>query len=146
MAYRFQVTFDCAHPHDQAAWWAEALGWQVEPQDESFIEKMVEEGQASEDDTTTYDGKLVWKQGAAIMDPDEAGDPAERQRVLFQLVPEPKSVKNRVHLDVRVGADAVDTEAKRLCARGATFLHEGREGPFRWVTLVDPEGNELCLT
>jgi hypothetical protein len=146
MAYRFQVTFDCEHPHDQAAWWADALGWQVEPQDASFIERMVAEGQASADDTTTYDGKLVWKQGAAIIDPGESGDASQRQRVLFQLVPEPKTVKNRVHLDVRVGPDEVDAVVERLCARGATFLHEGQQGPSRWVTLADPEGNELCIT
>jgi hypothetical protein len=61
-------------------------------------------------------------------------------------VPEPKSVKNRVHLDVRVGAEKVDAEVERLTGRGATFLHRGRQGPHTWVTIADPEGNELCLT
>jgi predicted enzyme related to lactoylglutathione lyase len=80
-------------------------------------------------------------EGAAIRHPT-GGAP----RVLFQLVPEPKTVKNRVHLDVEVGADRVAAEVARLVARGATVLHEGRQGPHRWVTIADPEGNELCLT
>jgi hypothetical protein len=55
-------------------------------------------------------------------------------------------VKNRVHLDARVGAEKVDAEVERLTGRGATFLHRGRQGPYTWVTIADPEGNELCLT
>jgi hypothetical protein len=59
-------------------------------------------------------------------------------------VPEPKTAKNRVHLDVRVGADHVGEQVDRLIARGATFLHKGSQGPHEWVTLADPEGNEFC--
>jgi predicted enzyme related to lactoylglutathione lyase len=66
--------------------------------------------------------------------------------VLFQLVPEPKTVKNRVHLDVRVAPDDIAAEVARLTARGATVLHEGQQGPHRWVTIADPEGNELCIS
>jgi predicted enzyme related to lactoylglutathione lyase len=51
-----------------------------------------------------------------------------------------------VHLDVRVGRDKVDAEVARLTARGATVLHHGQQGPYSWVTIADPEGNELCLT
>jgi hypothetical protein len=141
MAYDFQVTIDSATPHPLADWWAEALGWEREPTDEAFIRRMVEEGQASEEDTMRHHGELVWVAGAAIRHP--AGT---APRVLFQLVPEPKTVKNRVHLDVRVGADNVQAEVERLTARGATVLHTGRQGPFSWVTIADPEGNELCLT
>jgi len=54
-------------------------------------------------------------------------------------------VKNRVHLDVRAGDDR-DALVERLTARGATRLHEGRQGPYAWVTLTDPEGNELCIS
>ena len=49
MAFDFQVAIDCAAPHELADWWAEALGWQVEPQDEAFIRRMVERGAASEE-------------------------------------------------------------------------------------------------
>jgi len=142
MAYDFQVTVDAADPHALADWWAETLGWEVEPTDEAFIRKMIAEGYATEADTRTYNGSLVWREGAAIRRPDSA----DRRRILFQAVPEPKVVKNRVHLDVRVGPDRVETEMARLTERGARFLHRGQQGPHRWVTMADPEGNEFCLT
>jgi hypothetical protein len=145
MAYDFQVTFDCAEPHALADWWAETLGWSVEPSDEGFIRKMVAEGYATEDDTTTHDGVLVWKSGAAIRGP-EGTEPGAGRRVLFNQVPEGKTVKNRVHLDIRVGREHVATVRERLVARGATFLHEGQQGPYTWSTMQDPEGNEFCVT
>lgn len=142
MAYDFQVTFDSADPHAQADWWAETLGWQVEPSDEAFIRKMVDEGFATEDDTTTHKGTLVWRTGQAI----NGVGPAEGRRVLFQLVPESKTVKNRVHLDVRTGGEDLPTVRERLEARGATFLYEDRQGPHMWYTMRDPEGNEFCVS
>ncbi len=144
MAYNFQVTFDTADPHVLADWWAEALGWHVEPSDEDFIRSMISQGFATDDDTTTHHGVLVWKSGAAIRHPDSADGPGGR--LLFQQVPESKTVKNRVHLDVRVGADNLEAELERLTSQGATFLHRGQQGPHSWVTITDPEGNELCLT
>jgi hypothetical protein len=145
MAYDFQVAVDCADPHALADWWADALGWTVEPSDEQFIRRMIDEGHATEDDTTTHNGALVWKEAAAISHPDDPGR-GPRRRILFQRVPEPKTVKNRVHLDVRVGAGNVEAELARLTANGAMFLHRGRQGPHTWVTIADPEGNELCLS
>ncbi|MEO3743588.1 VOC family protein [Plantactinospora sp. B5E13] len=65
---------------------------------------------------------------------------------MFRYEPEPKTVKNRMHLDVRVGTDDVDVAVEKLVGRGATFLHHGRQGPYTWVTLADPEGNEFCVT
>jgi len=141
MAYEFQVTIDSTAPHPLADWWAQTLGWEREPTDEAFIRRLVDGGHAAESDTMRHNGELVWVTGAAIRHPG-GGAP----RVLFQLVPEPKTVKNRVHLDVRVGAEQVDAEVARLTGLGATVLHEGRQGPYRWVTMADPEGNELCLT
>jgi hypothetical protein len=141
MAFDFQVVIDSSNPHVLADWWAEALGWQVEPQDESFIRRMVETGAASEEDTTRHRGALVWKIGAALTSPD-----AGRPRVLFQEVPEAKTVKNRVHLDVRVGADRREGEVARLLGLGATELWRGSQGPYEWVTLADPEGNEFCVS
>jgi hypothetical protein len=141
MAYDIQVTIDSADPHTLADWWAETLGWQVEPSDEAFIKDMVAKGHAIADDTKIHNGTLVWAVGAAIVRPD--GTPS---RVLFQVVPEAKSVKNRLHFDVRVGADGVAAAREALTARGATFLHTGQQGPYSWVTMADPEGNEFCLT
>jgi len=141
MAYEFQVTMDCSAPHELADWWAEALGWEREPSDEAFIRRMVEAGHAQESDTMQHRGELVWREGAALRHPSGAAP-----RLLFQLVPEPKTVKNRVHLDIRVGAETREAELARLVALGATELHRGRQGPYAWITIADPEGNELCLS
>ena len=141
MAYSFQIALDCTDPHALADWWSETLGWSVEPSDEAFIRRMITEGHAAEDDTTMHNGTLVWREGAAITSP-HPGAP----RYLFQLVPEPKVTKNRMHLDVRVGADGVETVVAGLVDRGATRLHEGRQGPHTWVTMTDPQGNEFCVS
>ncbi|MER7166131.1 VOC family protein [Micromonospora sp. NPDC000207] len=140
MAYDFQVTVDSSGPHDLAEWWAETLGWRVEPTDAAFIRGLVDQGAVTEAETIVHRGQLMWRAGAAIVHPDNG------RRVLFQVVPEGKTVKNRVHLDVRVGADRIEEELARLTERGATFLHRGEQGPYSWVTLADPEGNEFCLT
>jgi hypothetical protein len=145
MAYDFQVTVDSADPHTLAEWWADLLGWTVEPSDEAFIREMIATGRATEDQTTTHRGVLVWREGAAIVHP-ETPEGAQPRRMLFQLVPEGKTVKNRVHLDVRMGVDKIEAELERLTALGAQFLHRGRVGPFSWITIADPEGNELCLS
>lgn len=123
-----------------ADWWAEALRWEVEEGDEAFIRSMIEQGRASEDDTTTHAGRLVWRTGAAVVPP--AGTTAPR--LYFQQVPEAKAAKNRVHLDLRGAAD-VEAERRRLVDLGATELWSGQQGPHTWVTLADPEGNELCI-
>jgi hypothetical protein len=141
MATDFQVVIDCAAPHELADWWADALGWQVEPQDEAFIRRMIDGGYATEDQTMKHKGALVWKEGAAINSPDPG-----RPRVLFQQVPEGKTVKNRAHLDLRVGAERREAEVARLVAAGATELHRASQGPHEWATLADPEGNEFCVS
>ena len=140
MAFDFQVTIDSTAPHELADWWAEALGWQVEAQDEAFIRRMVESGAASEADTTTHRGALVWKVGTGLTSPDPG-----RPRVLVQAVPEAKTVKNRLHFDVRVGAADQEAEVARLTGMGATELWRGAQGPSSWVTMADPEGNEFCV-
>jgi hypothetical protein len=145
MAYDFQIAVDCADPHALADWWADMLGWVVEPSDEDFIRRMIAEGHATEADTATWKGRLVWATASSIRHPDDP-ERGPRKRILFQRVPEPKTVKNRLHLDIRVGADNVDAEVKRLVDAGASYLHRGHEGPHTWITIADPEGNELCIT
>ncbi len=140
MAFDIQVVVDSQTPHDLADWWAETLGWEVEPQDEAFITRMVESGAATRADTMRHRGALVWAVGAAITSPDPG-----RPRVLFQRVPEEKAGKNRLHLDVHVGPDGREAEVARLVSRGATELWRGAQGPMAWVTLADPEGNEFCV-
>jgi hypothetical protein len=135
------VVVDCSSPHELADWWAEVLGWTAEPSDEAFIRRMVEQGYAREEDTTTHRGMLVWREGAAITSPDPG-----RPRVLFQLVPEGKTVKNRLHLDLRFGEAQHEEQVARLTGMGARELHRGRQGPHSWVTMADPEGNEFCVS
>jgi hypothetical protein len=143
MAYDFQVVIDSADPHALADWWAEALGWEVEPSDEAFIRRMIAEGHAPEEATMTHHGVLVWREGAAINHP--GGRESGRPRVLFQLVPEGKTVKNRIHLDLRGAAEDPAAKIEKLVAAGAIVLHQGRQGPAAWTTLADPEGNEFCV-
>jgi hypothetical protein len=145
MPYDFQVAVDCADPHKLADWWAETLEWQVESTDEAFIREMVSKGFATEAETTTYKGELVWRTGAAIRHP-EAFPSGNPRRVIFQTVPEPKTVKDRIHLDLFVGKETRDALRDKLVARGATFLWAGEQGPHSWYTMADIEGNEFCIS
>lgn len=140
--YTVQVAIDCAQPHQLADWWAQVLHWQVEPQDAAFIRSMIDQGFASEADTITHNGELVWATGAAITHPDGTG---VAPRILFQQVPEPKTVKNRVHLDLRGAEPPSAAELGRILALGATQIGAASQGPHHWVVLTDPEDNELCL-
>ncbi len=67
-------------------------------------------------------------------------------KLVFQQVPEPKQVKNRMHLDLVVGED-IEGEAARFVALGATRLSATpvREQGGAWIVLADPEGNEICI-
>jgi hypothetical protein len=143
MTFSVQVAIDAKDPHELAAWWAETLRWEVEPQDESFIRSMIDQGHATEEDTRMFNGTLVWKEATAIR---PTGEPTPgTPRILFQAVPEAKAGKNRVHLDIRTGDEDVEEIRKRLIERGATELYMGRQGPHTWMTMADPEGNEFCV-
>jgi predicted enzyme related to lactoylglutathione lyase len=68
-----------------------------------------------------------------------------RPAILFQKVPEPKTVKNRVHLDLR--GESMAAEVARLASLGATFIAERSLGEeVRWTVMTDPEGNEFCVS
>ncbi len=108
------LTVDCADPVRLAGFWAEALGWGVAPDS--------------------------GEQHAAIGGPRR---PAGTPGWLFFAVPEPKTAKNRMHVDLE--ADDLDAETERLVALGATLVHEKREWGAHWRTLTDPEGNEFCV-
>ena len=146
MTLKIQIVVDCKNPHELADWWAETLEWAVEPQDEAFIHSMIEQGFATEAETTTHRGKLVWREGAAIRPPEDLDAKTPAHRVLFQIVPEEKSVKNRVHWDVRLAGGDKDAVRAALEARGATFLWSANQGPHSWHTMADPEGNEFCIS
>jgi hypothetical protein len=146
MGLNIQIAVDCKNPHDLADWWAETLDWAVEPQDEAFIRSMIDKGYATEAETMTHHGKLVWKAGAAIRPKEELDAKAPARRLLFQTVPEQKTLKNRVHWDVRLDGRDKDEVRAELEARGATFLWTASQGPHEWHTMADPEGNEFCIS
>lgn len=146
MTLNIQVVVDCVNPHELADWWAETLDWAVEPQDEGFIRSMIDQGFATGAETLTHHGKLVWRDGAAIRPPDELDAKAPARRILFQTAPEGKTVKNRVHWDVRLADADKDAVRAALEARGATFLWSASQGPHSWHTMADPEGNEFCIS
>jgi hypothetical protein len=135
-----QIVIDCADCHAMADFWAQVLGYEVE-QVEAGIRELMAAGIATDDDVTHRNGALVWKTGSAMSDPSGA-----RNRFYFQNVPEPKTVKNRMHIDIQVGPAARDAEVERILALGATHLYDGDQGPHHWATLADIEGNEFCVS
>ena len=144
-AIRTQVVFDAAEPHALAGFWADALHYEHEDID-AFVSGLVDAGHVPVEYTIEIDGKRRWRSVASLRHPDDAVDEhgsGMGRRILFQAVPEPKTVKNRVHLDLLVGPDDHDGEVERLLGLGATVVgvHDGEEG--RWTLLVDPEGNEF---
>ncbi|MBP1134985.1 hypothetical protein JOE31_001217 [Arthrobacter sp. PvP023] len=146
MGLNIQIAIDCRNPHELADWWAETLDWAVEPQDEAFIRSMIDQGYATEAETRSHHGKLVWASGAAIRPVEEIDAKAPARRMLFQTAPEEKTVKNRVHWDVRLEGKDKDVARQELEARGATFLWSASQGPHSWHTMADPEGNEFCIS
>lgn len=135
-----QVVFDCADPHALVRFWADSFGYEVEDHHDGVV-KMLELGFAQESDTAEIDGRKVWATAAACTHPS-----GSLPRLLFQTVPEAKTVKNRVHVDFHVANDDLDAVTARALANGATKLWEGRQGPHPWTTYADPEGNEFCLS
>jgi catechol 2,3-dioxygenase-like lactoylglutathione lyase family enzyme len=138
---QLQVTFDCAEPERVARFWCEVLGYVVPPPPEGFPS------------WHDFDRSLPPEhQGAAFacVDPTGVGP-----RLFFQRVPEGKVVKNRVHLDVRVGTRlvgdervaALEAEGARLVSLGAVRVRLLPADDLDESTLVmqDPEGNEFCL-
>jgi len=110
------VVFDCRHPASLARFWAAALeGYEVAPYDEAELDRLRAIGIDDPEDDPTV-----------LVEPSSGSGP----RLWFQLVPEAKQVKNRVHLDLAC-AD-VRAEALRLAGLGARLLAEQRA----WVTLA----------
>jgi len=147
MATRFSLTFDCSDPDRLTSFWSQALGYKPKDPPAGF------------DDWVTYFRSIGVPQeeleGAAnvyLVDPDGVGP-----QFFFQEVPEGKVVKNRIHLDLRVGGgregpmatrrQRVDAEADRLVGAGATRLRVSAPAgvDHYFVVMQDPEGNEFCV-
>jgi glyoxalase superfamily protein len=108
------VSYDCADAGKLAQFWAEALGRSVSP------------GASPERAAVTAD------------------DPAAGPQITFHQVPEGKTVKNRLHLDLVTSE--IQAESARLLELGATRLRDfDRDGRLRWTTFADPDGNEFDL-
>jgi Glyoxalase-like domain len=141
MAIGVQVVFDCADPDRLARFWAEALGYKLQdpPPGYATWEQWAREQGIPEE---------RWNDVSAVVDPDGKGP-----RLFFQRVPEPKTVKNRMHLDLNVGGPrgtplderrrSVDAEVERLVGAGATRLRAVEEPGEYFVAMTDPEGNEF---
>jgi hypothetical protein len=107
------LSIDCADPAALADFWGKVLGRPVSP-------------------GATPENVAV-----------DATDPASGPRMFFQKVPEPKAVKNRLHLDLLT--EHYDEEIERLTGLGARPLNEVKLPAVRWTTFADPEGNEFDL-
>ncbi|MDP9432845.1 MAG: VOC family protein [Actinomycetota bacterium] len=136
-----QVTFDCADPRAVAEFWKAVLGYVDPPTPPGF------------DSWEAFDASLpVQRQGSTSVCQDLEG---VGPRLFFQRVPEAKTVKNRVHLDVRVGVgltgdervSALEAEATRLEQLGARrlCLLPADEENESCLLMQDVEGNEFCL-
>ncbi|MDY7083959.1 MAG: VOC family protein [Actinomycetota bacterium] len=122
MATHWTLGGDASDPHRLAAFWAQALGY------------VPEEGYDDPD-------------GASIVDPAGRG-PA----ISFLRVPEVKTTKNRMHIDIRVAGESTEreslikTKVAELVAAGATEIRTQRyDDQFGHVVMLDPEGNEFCV-
>ncbi|MEY9929664.1 putative enzyme related to lactoylglutathione lyase [Catenulispora sp. GP43] len=107
------LTIDCADPATLADFWGKVLGREVSP------------------GATAENAQLL------------AADPASGPRMFFQNVPEAKTVKNRLHLDL--STEQYEAEIERLTGLGAKPLDEIEVPGARWTTFADPEGNEFDL-
>jgi predicted enzyme related to lactoylglutathione lyase len=107
------LAIDCSDAATLAGFWSEVLGRPVNP------------GAGAENATI------------------DATGPASGPRLSFHKVPEPKTVKNRLHLDLRT--DQYEAEIERLTGLGATALWQMERPAIRWTTFADPEGNEFDL-
>jgi hypothetical protein len=135
MAHAVQISMDAADPRGLGAFWMELLGYIEQPPPPGF-DTWDDALRAAGFDMDTVDPN----QAFAIVDPAGNGP-----RVFLQKVPEGKTAKNRVHLDVTVGKDVMAGRARELEGLGATFVAEHDEPGGHWIVMLDPEGNEFCL-
>jgi hypothetical protein len=149
MALHWKLVIDTTDAPALADFWAAALEYEVEDQHE-FIGNLLAGGQLSEDAVAEHRGRRIFRGYAAIRHPDDPYDEAtgigQGRRLLFQDVPEPKTVKNRLHIDIHTEPGGLDALADRLEGLGATRVREVDQGPAgRWWIMRDPEGNEFDI-
>ncbi|OAH11582.1 VOC family protein [Streptomyces jeddahensis] len=147
-ALHWKLVIDAADPHAQAVFWAEALGYEVEDNN-AQIERLLGLGVAPESLTLEFRGRRAWRDLIAVRHPDDPYDEESGiglgRRILFQRVPESKTVKNRLHIDVHSADGQLDAEVERLAGLGASVQRRVKEPAGEWVVMQDPEGNEFCV-
>ena len=152
MSRTIQVTFDCADPEAVSRFWAAVLGYDI-PGPPGYDASA---GQDVFEAWHAFLGRVgvpesEWNSKSALEDPDGAGP-----RLFFQRVPEGKTAKNRLHLDVRAAPGlegdarmaALEAECERLVALGAGRIRRSEPAPPMsqgFIVMSDPEGNEFCL-
>ena len=143
MSLEFGVTFDCAHAGNLAEFWAAALGYEMQPPPPGF--------ESWEDWCKANDVEYDPGHMSAVTDPAGKGP-----RLLFIRVPEPKTAKNRMHLDIHASSgpgasaeeriSAVEAKADELVGLGAKRASEiKQEFGAVWLVMTDPERNEFCV-
>jgi hypothetical protein len=139
-----QIVFDAADPERLATFWAAALA------DRGYRIPDPPDGAPDWPTWLRAQGVPEDQWGSASAAEGDEGQP----RLFFQRVPEPKTAKNRVHLDLLAGGghtvpleeqqERVRAAVERLTALGATFVEDKTELGTHWAVLRDPEGNEFC--
>jgi hypothetical protein len=148
MALSWKLVIDSTNAPALADFWAAALGYKVEDPS-ALIEQLLAAGHIGEEAIAEHHGRKTFRGYAAIRHPEDAFDETSGigrgRRLLFQDVPEGKSVKNRLHIDVHGEPGGLDKLVARLEDLGATCLREVNKGPAgHWWIMQDPEGNEFC--
>ncbi|MFE6780491.1 VOC family protein [Streptomyces sp. NPDC057702] len=144
----WKVVIDAGDPHLQATFWAAALHYQIED-NSPLIERLLAAGVVSEGETVEFQGRRAWRDLIAVRHPDDPHDPGSDtglgRRILFQRVPEPKTTKNRLHLDLHSAPGEREDEIARLEKLGARAQRRITTAGTEWCLMTDPEGNEFCL-
>lgn len=148
MALSWKLVIDSADAPSLADFWAAALGYEVEDPS-ALIEQLLSAGHLTEEAVAEHRGRKTFRGYAAIRHPEDPFDGTSGvglgRRLLFQDVPEAKTGKNRLHLDVHSEPGGLDALVARLEALGATRVREVDKGPAgHWWIMLDPEGNEFC--
>jgi hypothetical protein len=140
----FKLVVDCADPHAQADFWAAALHYETED-NSALIERLLAMGALPGEATVEFHGRAAFRDLVAVRHPVDPVDADSGtglgRRLLFQRVPEAKTTKNRLHLDLHVGAE----RGQPLDLPGARVEREVKEPSGQWVVMTDPEGNEFCV-
>jgi glyoxalase superfamily protein len=148
MAFSWKLVIDSTDAPALADFWASVLEYEVEDSS-ALIQQLVDAGRLDPEDVLEHRGRKTFRGYAGIRHPDDPFDAASGvgrgRRLLFQQVPEVKSGKNRLHVDVHSEPGGLDKLVARLEELGATRVREVDQGPAgHWWVMLDPEGNEFC--